>query len=213
MQTDRRLLVCDFAPMDTDAQRERQRSMVKEMMLASGLDRTGLARAAGLAPSTLTRFMEGEVEHLLTARTLSKLDEALARLGIIRTPHHGAPSYSAPHTPLPNTRASRFKAARWASWEEPEVAAIELDFPLNQLLAIEAGGDAPIDPAAVMKLCLVGYATPGWIERGDMTGMDPAATARIGTYAPELVPPRPKPAAKGGGPAGLAGGDAKARPL
>lgn len=59
--------------MDIDDQREAQRELVRRMMEQTGLDATGLARAAGVAPSTLSRFLYQPVKHLLTARTLAKL--------------------------------------------------------------------------------------------------------------------------------------------
>lgn len=52
-----------------DAQRKRLAALVE----SSGLDLSTLARRAGLAPSTLTRFMNGRVKHALSARTLDKL--------------------------------------------------------------------------------------------------------------------------------------------
>lgn len=38
------------------------------------MDLTTLARAAGLSPSTLTRFMNGEPKHSLSAKTLWKIE-------------------------------------------------------------------------------------------------------------------------------------------
>lgn len=62
--------------MDIDDQRTVIRGLIRAMMERTGLDATGLARAAGIAPSTLTRFLNKPVKHLLTARTLAKLSEA-----------------------------------------------------------------------------------------------------------------------------------------
>jgi transcriptional regulator with XRE-family HTH domain len=62
--------------MDIDEQQAAIRGLIHLMMEASGLDATSLARAAGLAPSTLTRFLNQPVKHLLTARTLAKLSAA-----------------------------------------------------------------------------------------------------------------------------------------
>lgn len=62
--------------MDIDDQREAIRDLVRRMMEKTGLDATGLARAADVAPSTLSRFLYQPVKHLLSARTLAKLSEA-----------------------------------------------------------------------------------------------------------------------------------------
>lgn len=45
------------------------------MLRATGLRPSELAARAGLAPSTLTRFLNSPVKHTLSARTLSKLSE------------------------------------------------------------------------------------------------------------------------------------------
>src|ERR1035441_4845347 len=59
--------------MDIDEQQAAVRDLIRRMMDETGLDATGLARAAGIAPSTLSRFLYQPVKHLLTARTLAKL--------------------------------------------------------------------------------------------------------------------------------------------
>ena len=43
---------------------------------AAGTDLTGLARKAGLSPSTITRFVNGDEKHLPSTRTLTKVAEA-----------------------------------------------------------------------------------------------------------------------------------------
>jgi DNA-binding Xre family transcriptional regulator len=55
-----------------------QRDLIRQMMDHSGLDATNLARAAGLTPSTVTRFMNRPVKHALSARTLERLRSASA---------------------------------------------------------------------------------------------------------------------------------------
>jgi transcriptional regulator with XRE-family HTH domain len=62
--------------METDDQQAAMRTLIRLMMEATGLDATSLARRAGMAPSTLTRFLNQPVKHLLTARTLAKLAKA-----------------------------------------------------------------------------------------------------------------------------------------
>jgi transcriptional regulator with XRE-family HTH domain len=59
-----------------DEEQEAARRLVREMMRATGLDPTSLARKAGVSPSTLTRLMAGSVKHTLSVRTLAKLSRA-----------------------------------------------------------------------------------------------------------------------------------------
>jgi plasmid maintenance system antidote protein VapI len=61
--------------MEIDDQQAAIRDLIRLMMEKTGLDPTGLARSAGVAPSTLTRFLNQPVKHLLTARTLAKLSK------------------------------------------------------------------------------------------------------------------------------------------
>ena len=79
-----------------EQQQERQRAFVRAAMEAKGLDATNLARAAGVAPSTLNRFLNQEVNHLLSGRTLS----AISRVSGIPVPRdieeHVAPVPVAP---------------------------------------------------------------------------------------------------------------------
>lgn len=60
-----------LAEMDRD--RELIRAFITRAAEVARTDLSGLARRAGIAPSTLTRFMNGEVKHLPTARTLLKI--------------------------------------------------------------------------------------------------------------------------------------------
>lgn len=59
---------------------ERDRKAVRDFLLRAaeyaGTDLSGLARRAGLSPSTVTRFVNGDSKHLPTTRTLSKIAEA-----------------------------------------------------------------------------------------------------------------------------------------
>jgi transcriptional regulator with XRE-family HTH domain len=58
----------------------RDRKTVRDFLLEAakhaGTDLSGLARRAGLSPSTLTRFVNGESKYLPTTRTLAKIAEA-----------------------------------------------------------------------------------------------------------------------------------------
>ena len=60
--------------VDRDA--EAQRDLVRQMMTHAGMDASTLARAAGVWPSTVTRFLNGDVKHLLSNRTLLALQRA-----------------------------------------------------------------------------------------------------------------------------------------
>lgn len=60
--------------MDDD--RQLLRDYLKRAAEAAGTDLTGLARKAGLSPSTLTRFVNSDDKHLPTTRTLAKIAEA-----------------------------------------------------------------------------------------------------------------------------------------
>lgn len=67
--------MCIFARMDEH--QASARALVEKMIAAANTDATGLARLAGLSPSTLTRFMNNsDVKHTLSARTLAKLSAA-----------------------------------------------------------------------------------------------------------------------------------------
>jgi len=58
----------------------RDRKAVREFLLKAAerldTDLSGLARRAGLAPSTVTRYVNGNSKHLPTTRTLAKIAEA-----------------------------------------------------------------------------------------------------------------------------------------
>lgn len=60
------------------ALRERQRAFIRKAANWAGWTPTELARAAGLAPSTLNRFLNQEVAHVLSAKTLDAIRTAVA---------------------------------------------------------------------------------------------------------------------------------------
>ena len=61
-------------------ERERLQRALKAMVEESGLSASELARRAGLAPSTLTKFLNDPgARHVLTTRTLAKLAEVTGR--------------------------------------------------------------------------------------------------------------------------------------
>jgi hypothetical protein len=71
MQPDERGDTCKSARMD--AQQAATRALVLKMLDETGYDPTTLARKAGVATSTVTRFLNAPVKWTLSARTLAKL--------------------------------------------------------------------------------------------------------------------------------------------
>ena len=66
---------------DLAAHQDDTRRLVRAMMTLTGLTASGLARAAGLTPSTLNRFMNKAVGHTLSSRTmLALMAETFTRL-------------------------------------------------------------------------------------------------------------------------------------
>jgi hypothetical protein len=59
-----------------DNAREAMRAWVRSVIAATGLSDWAFATRAGLATSTITRFLNQPVKHLLSARTLSKISAA-----------------------------------------------------------------------------------------------------------------------------------------
>jgi len=58
---------------DASAHQDQTRRLVGAMMKLTGRSATGLARAAGLTPSTINRFMHHQVSHTLSQRTMLAL--------------------------------------------------------------------------------------------------------------------------------------------
>jgi hypothetical protein len=58
---------------DVSAHQEQTRRLVRAMMALTGRTASGLARAAGLTPSTVNRFMHRPVRHTLSQRTMLAL--------------------------------------------------------------------------------------------------------------------------------------------
>lgn len=67
-------------PAAVSAQQEQTRRLVRAMMALTGLSASALARATGLTPSTLNRFMHQPVRHTLSQRTLLALMVATFRI-------------------------------------------------------------------------------------------------------------------------------------
>ncbi len=58
---------------DVSAHQEQTRRLVRAMMALTGQTASGLARSAGLTPSTVNRFMHRPVRHTLSQRTMLAL--------------------------------------------------------------------------------------------------------------------------------------------
>jgi len=52
-----------------------QRDWLRDIIRATGLTAGAIAKRAGLAPSTITRFLHGEVGHVLKADTLTRISQ------------------------------------------------------------------------------------------------------------------------------------------
>lgn len=79
--------MCKFAPMTDRA--DEIRKYVQELRSKSGLSFSALAKAAGLQPSTVNRFMKGDAKHVLSTVTLGKLQDAAEKAsgGLGMLPH------------------------------------------------------------------------------------------------------------------------------
>lgn len=73
---------CKNAAMG-DADQEHARRLIAAIQTETGYTLTRLARIAGLAHTTLTRFMNSDVTWLPSQRTMNKIMNAVARLRMI----------------------------------------------------------------------------------------------------------------------------------
>ncbi|WP_337996206.1 XRE family transcriptional regulator [Oleispirillum naphthae] len=66
--------------MDTSTEKiqEGARNRIRLAMQITGWTSTQLARASGIAPSTLNRFLNQEVKHTLSVPTMAKIDDAVS---------------------------------------------------------------------------------------------------------------------------------------
>jgi hypothetical protein len=77
--------VCEFAHMDSTVSRQRARLIT--LLHATGLDPTSLARAAGVSPSTLTRFLnKADHKFALRAHTMDAVEDAARRFAASAPP-------------------------------------------------------------------------------------------------------------------------------
>jgi transcriptional regulator with XRE-family HTH domain len=68
---------CKTAPMDES--QEAARRFVNEILRATGWSAYKLAKEATVVSTTITRFLNGEVTHTLSGRTLDKIRRAASR--------------------------------------------------------------------------------------------------------------------------------------
>jgi transcriptional regulator with XRE-family HTH domain len=65
--------------MDADETREAMRAWLRSCIAEAGLSEWAFAERVGLATTTITRFLNKPVKHLLSARTLSKISGAIGK--------------------------------------------------------------------------------------------------------------------------------------
>ena len=150
---------------------------LRRVMEVTGSDLTGIARKAGLAASTLTRFYNGErVKHVPSLTSVRKIEAA--------TNVRFEPSRRDDQTLM--TR--RFKAALWAVWGQNEDdAAEELGVSAAILKAIESGHAAP-GPSLLEEFHRLGGFPPAWFQEGRWEGIPSPVAGRAGAYDPDLIP-------------------------
>lgn len=71
LQTDLYASACNYAHMDVE--QKKAADFIRAAMEQTGLDASNLARRAKIAPSTLTRILNGSVKNTLSARTIAKV--------------------------------------------------------------------------------------------------------------------------------------------
>ena len=67
-----------------EAERARIEAIFRQCVDESGVTASKLAREAGLAPSTITRFLAGKVDSIPTSVTVAKVQETARRLAVLR---------------------------------------------------------------------------------------------------------------------------------
>jgi transcriptional regulator with XRE-family HTH domain len=150
------------------------------MVEQTGLELTGLARKAGLAPSTLTRFMNNPVNHVLSTTTLAKLAAVCPLCG--QTTDYaflqaiGRRMLQVREAIAPGV--SDAKIASLIGWSEKEMAAIfagEIEPTLTQFFAF----------AKRMRV------TTDFLFTGALEGMSRRAELALTRKFPEYLSPDP----------------------
>lgn len=184
LQTDMIGTTCKFAHMGV--QQEAVRDLVREMLRATGLKPTQLARRAGVVPSTLTRFLNGDVKHILSLSSLYKLSEVsgIAVPAAVSHEHAGMPERFdeqafnkgvgrrlmwvreiARHTQAQAAEMIGAKEGEYSKWESGELAAA---------------------PARLLRFCARYRVSMDYIYRATMQGVHPELADMLLDAHPEL---------------------------
>lgn len=188
---------------DVSAHQEQTRKLVRAMMTLTGRTASGLAKAAGLTPSTVNRFMHRPVRHTLSQRTmLALMTETFVALKRHPTPafdraalHELAPAIAVyergilEHAPEAQPALAQAKSAIAATEAQTSTDTTSTDLAVvlvaTRGVNIQAGdlAAAPLktsrppflnaDPRAFAVLMPDGSMTPRF-DAGDMLYVSPA---------------------------------------
>lgn len=165
-------------------QQEAIRDRIKRLSEATGKSYSALARDAGLATSTLTRFMNNpSVTHLLSTRTLAKLN------ALSQTPIDNGP----PEDPaLLKRMGERMRLARSVftpNTPDHEVAGA-IGWSVAQMEAIFAGAEAP-SLGALRTFALRMNVTTDFLLSESLEGLSRSAERALIAACPTLgLPPK-----------------------
>jgi hypothetical protein len=160
------------------SEREAVRRLVSQMADAAGVDLTTLARQAGVAPSTLTRFMNKPVKHILSHRTLSKLAEASGK---------SLPSGLPDQRLLVNIgRRMRLVRQAMAPSYSDEAVADLCGWSIEEMEDIFAGRRCA-STATFISFAKRMRVTTDFLLLGDPDGLAPRAISRLMPLFPELL--------------------------
>mgnify|MGYP001442394756 CR=1 FL=1 len=175
-----------------DEQQTATRELVERMLRATGLTPSELAERAGLAASTLTRFLNKPVKHTLSARTLAKLSAAsgVPVPAVVVGAHVGrgaplpSPGGTGPVSADPMVR--RLRAARIA-YGDIDVAASAIGVSPETLREYESG-ERPIPNDFLLRFSEVTGCPLDWIFLGKITAaMSAEMAVRIALADPEMA--------------------------
>lgn len=191
------------ATPDVSAHQEQTRRLVRAMMTLTGRTASGLAKAAGLTPSTVNRFMHRPVRHTLSQRTmLALMTETFVALKRHPTPafdraalHELAPAIAVyergilEHAPEVQPALAQAKSAIAAAKPQPSPGTASSDLAVvlaaTRSVNVQAGDltAAPLktsrppfldtDPRAFAILMPDGSMMPRF-DAGDMLYVSPA---------------------------------------
>jgi transcriptional regulator with XRE-family HTH domain len=163
--------------MEHDKEREAVKNMIRNWADAADLGFSGLARRAGLAPSTLTRFMNGPGKHILSHRTLAKLSAAVGP----SLNHTAADAYYA----LVGSRMRKVRQAMASQSSDEEVAAV-LGWSVKQMEEIFMGRWRP-DLHELLAFARRMRVTTDFLLSGDPETLPVRSIARLQQACPDLL--------------------------